>query len=336
MGVEAGQFALAEQVENPELMRVEHFQQTLEMVEQTTVVETSMYLDTPTPIQDATRSFLQFDQKTTPALYLSRENEAFTEAGRPTFVPRVSRSGKRSAHGVFFGDLLFEDGSAIPVAVKPHEVDAPEQSCATDYFSNEAASELGLETLESVGMILAPGRAYSMSRLVPTLDTLDSVDWETAAETQHTENDIMTVWDQVARQTAMLHAYGNVSHGDLAARNIAITPDSSGIFFIDWEKAEVSTLPPRDEEVSYAHSSTDMISLMESMALPRTHFKGGIDVLKGYEDKWQGFSELVFDEYVQTRIGFARTPRDVIQIRSELRELENTLKSHLDLVLSQA
>jgi hypothetical protein len=300
------------------------------------VIETPLRLDTSTPVHDTVNDFLQHDKAPyQTGLYVDASQDGFLEAGAMSFIPRRSRGGKRSAHGVIFGDLLFEDGSSTAVAVKPHEVDS-EVSCATDYFTNIAARDLELETLKPVGMIMGPEGSYSLTKLESALDTLDNVNWETAAKHDKGDNDIMTVWDQVARQTAMLHSLGGVSHGDLAARNIATTPDNGSVFFIDWEKAEVSTLPPRDAEMQFAHSWRDMSSLMESMALPRTHLKGGINLLSGYEDKWQGFRELVFDEYAATRMGFAANPQQQYETSSVLKELENSLRAHLELILPRA
>jgi hypothetical protein len=324
--------AVPEQRLDTEVDRLGRFQEALGQIESVQLVDIPMNLDTPQPVQDTAKYFLDMEKRPGVNLYLDPDAAPPAEAGTPSFVPFRSRN-KHSAHGVFFGTLQYEDGTATPVAVKPHDI-AADQSCTTDYFTNTAARELNLETLKPVGMIVGAGdTAYSMTALEP-IDTLDNIDWKTVIETEGYEGETMMVWGQVARQAGMLHSLGQVAHGDLAARNVAISEDERGVFFIDWEHADISTLAPRDAEARYDHSRKDMGELMESLARPlNDRYKAGIDLFQKYENPWQGFRDLVFDEYVATRMGFAEASGDIAEVRAELHELELSLKSHLDLIL---
>lgn len=313
--------------------RVRHFQGVLAEVTDIKTVDIPLDLHTPTPISDAEQHFSWAEYTDGTSVYLHEDYQGAASTSEVTFVPRQSRSGRRSAHGVFFGDLIFGDGGVVPVAVKPHETDV-DTSCITDYLTNIAARQLGLDTLQPVGMVMGHDTKinYSMTRL-DTIDTLDSIDWETIINTDPKDEDMLAIWDQVARQTAMLHSMGSIDHGDLAARNIGVRLDG-GVFLLDWEHANFSTIPPRDAEASYVHSRKDVGELMESMVRPRTHpYKAGIGLLSNHPNPWEGFRELVFDDYAATRLGFAETHNNVAEVQEELHELERSLQDYLALLL---
>jgi len=312
--------------------RMNEFGRVLDGVETGVVVETSVHLDTETPVDDAANYFIHTERLAGPNLYLHESQAALAEAGKPSFLPRRSR-GRTSAHGVFFGDMLFEDGTVVQVAVKPHD-DESLQSCATDYFTNTAAQELGLKTLEPLGMVVgAEGKAYSLTVRDETLRTLDAINWQQLAA-QDLEQ-FHNVWGQVARQMAMLHSMGKVSHGDLAARNIAVGIDG-GVFMIDWEHGTMSTQQPRDPEIRYSYSRADVGELMESLVRTRKDsFKGGIELLTNEPEPWQAFRGLIFDEYVATRLDFAKNPAERRDIQDELVELERSLQQHMGNLLAK-
>jgi hypothetical protein len=321
-------------VQDAEAQRVQEFQEALGDIEGVRVIDVPMHMETEEPIEDSVKYFLNVGREVAPHMYLHPDHEELATANIAGFTPYITR-GKRSAHGVFFGEIVTDEGTVVPVAVKPHDVDS-DHSCATDYFTNEAAKKLGHETLDSVGMVVGQGnKAYSMSVLDPTLTTLDSVDWKTVLEREGQTGETMQIWGQVARHAAMLHSHGRTSHGDLAPRNIAQRLDDGGVFFIDWERARLSKMPPRDAETRYEHSRIDMGELLESMARPRRDkFKAGIGLLGEFPDQWDAFKGLVFDEYVQTRLDYA-SEKDLRDVQDELIELERSLKSHLELVSHQ-
>jgi Lipopolysaccharide kinase (Kdo/WaaP) family len=316
-----------------EQARAAHFNELLVSADAYVAIATSVELHLDHPTEEAARRFLGTERLAGTNVYLAPDFTNLAESGGATFVRHQTRSGKRSTHEVFFGDMLFEDGTVLPVAVKPHQDDSL-HSCATDYFTNEGARQMRLETFQSVGMVVgSDGTAYSLTVREPLVETLDSINWEYVARTE--PDKLTTIWSQVARQAAMLHAPGRVSHGDLAARNIAMRQDGS-IFFMDWEHAQLSALPARDAEIRYAHSRKDIGELMESLIRSRHDpFKGGIGLLAGHPEPWKAFRALVFDEYAATRLGFA-APAEQTDVKDELTELERSLKVHMaQLVHSQ-
>jgi hypothetical protein len=320
-------------IDDPEAMRVATFSETLERIEHTQVIETTLEMETREPVADAVRYFSTMEREVGTRFYVNPAHAQLTDVGAAKFEPRQSRLGTASGHGVFFGDLHFDDGSQLAVAVKPHEEGVT--SCATDYFTNEAAKAMEYEALDAVGVIVGPdGKAYSMSVLMDDLTTADSIDWRTVARRED-QAELMSTWDQIARYIAMVHSNGSVSHRDLALRNIAIAPDGSGVFLIDWELAKVSKLPPRDPEARYENSRPDLGELMESMTRrPGKEGKAGIGLLIDSPNPWNDFCQLVFNEYVSVRLDSA-SAKELPDVNDELVELERSLKSHMNLVLHQ-
>lgn len=311
-----------------EELRMRQFQETLGRVVATEVMDVSVELDADNAVMATANEVMASAYREEPSLLLHPQYESVAKVGA-TFTPFSTRFGKVSAHGVFFGQLSWEDGQTVPVAVKPHEAE-PRVSCATDYAANAAVEAAGFHNLESVGVVLSSRdeTAYSLSRLDPTISTLESIPWRHLEKHPEEAGDLASVWGQVARQAALLHASGS-SHGDLAVRNIALAQDG-GVFMMDWEKAKISTRTPRDAEARYELSRPDMGELMESMVRPTKHaFKSGLGLSP--DAKWEGFRTLVFDEYVQTRLALASS-EERADVQDELTELANSLQANLQLI----
>ena len=124
----------------------------------------------------------------------------------------------------------------------------------------------------------------------------------------------------------------------MAVRNIAQRPDNGGVFFIDWEKSRISAAQPRDAEVRYNNSFTDLKELIESMARPSEgqappgELKVGIGLLRGsLEQQWAGWEQLVFNEYRALRLEYA-DEKSLRDVQDEMIELESSLRQHLRLV----
>lgn len=320
----------AEVAVSPEVARIEQFQEALGRVTTAEVLKVEVELEGDQAVYRGANQVLAAAYKSDPSLLLHPKYESAAQPGA-TFTPYSSRFGKVSAHGVFFGRLDWSDGQSVPVAVKPHEGDA-RRSCATDYAANMAVEAAGFHNLESVGVVLSSQDsevAYSLSRLDPTISTLESIPWRQIEKNPNMAGNLQTVWSQVARQAAHLHASGS-SHGDLAARNIALAQDG-GVFMIDWETARISNSVPRDAEARYALSRPDMGELMESMVRPQKHaYKSGLGMFE--DDKWGGFRATVFDEYVTARLAYAKNPQELTDIQDELTELAHSLQAHLKLI----
>lgn len=324
-----------EQAVITELSRVRQFQEALTEVGTVQPVDIPLYMDSLNPVHDASRQFLQYGRENVgPTLYVDSSEPwlAAASTGTVRFTPRRARGGHHSAHGVFFGDLITDgvEGS-IPVAVKPH-YDSPEESCVGDYLSYAAARSADVPTLQPVGFLLSHSgdTAYSLTRLESELTTLDSVAWEG----MDAGSDLASVWGQVARQVALLHAAGMAGHGDLAARNIGIKPDGGAAILLDWERARLSMATPRDSEAHFGVTYPDLKSLLESMVHPPNHkFNAGIGLIDFRSDNaWSIFSELVFNEYIDMRMGHAKQ-HEQAAVDEELLELENSLKAHMGLVV---
>jgi len=314
-----------------ELENVTRFQEVLSNIShiEPQVVKLDIYEQTESdPVNVAKERFASYGSHGT--LYL--ENRYLRFAGEEaSFEPRITRGGKRSAHGVVFGDLNIGEEEPVPVAVKPHKFEGAVDSCLGEYYNNEMVRQLGLPNLEAVGFVVSSGNeAYSMTRIDDTLSTIDAIDWSDFYPDMAKDPGMQEIWRQVSYQAAILHSHGNMSHGDFAARNIAVTIDG-GVFLIDWEKAYLNMTPPRDAEARYARSHGDLSMLMESMCRP-THddFKAGIGLFYGKEaDWWQGFREIFFDTYRHVRLELATEGNHHKQTENDVREELHVLDQSL-------
>lgn len=286
------------------------------------------------PIEMATSRFLTYEYSGTPTLYLRPDYEAAVQSPIKEFSSRVSRAGKRSRHGVIFGDLNSEDGQQLSVAVKPHPGEESVQSSFGDYARNMSIHKLGFYTLESVGFLMdGKDKAYSITKLDETLTTLDSINWSGFYPDFDKDPGMKQIWSQVARQTALLHSMGSLMHGDLAARNIAATADDE-VFLIDWEDASIDLSQPRDSEIRFGYSFTDLDVLVASMCIsPDAQIWGGIGLFAGKPGNWfEGFRSIFYDEYEALRLDLAQGTKHETAVREELfvlkKELERSFEMH--------
>ena len=126
------------------------------------------------------------------------------------------------------------------------------------------------------------------------------------------------------------------SWGGLAGRNVGekggALSDQTRVILLDWESATIGGQPPRDAEVRYSHSHSDITTIVESMCRSTDDdFRAGIGVFAGKSgDWWQGFRAVFLDSYLERRrqildqtAADAATVRDV---NEELAELEKSLQ----------
>lgn len=328
-------------IRDAEFERVWAFNETLKNIRMTQSVDTDINFGDERPVAFAQKRFLAFEHSDDRLTLYTNPEVVTTEPEHYSFVPRISRAGKLSQHGVFFGDLSLGNGQEVAVAVKPH-VDERRASCLDEYFNNDAVHQLGIYTLTSMGFILGDREeepAYSLTILKEGLTTLDSIDWSEFFPDISANPGMQEMWRSIAGQAATLHDEGNKSHGDLAGRNIADTVNAGGqegTFFIDWETADIRQRKPRDAEVRFNRSYGDLSTLMESMCLPpKANYKSGIGIFFGKTgDWWQGFRDIFFDEYLDVRRGLSvqgnqdRSSR--ADIAEELKELEISLHAETD------
>lgn len=296
------------------------------------------------PIDAAQKRFMTYEydeQQAGPALFLNPAVMARPE-GENTYLefePLIARSGKRSAHGVFFG-ILSVSGCDLPVAVKPHTNDNAFQTGLNDYFKLHAFAEEGFDTLQPAGLILSDretNRGYSLTVLEEGLTTFESIDWVNFYPNVVDNPGMQEMWRKVSDVTAMLHADGNKSHGDLAARNIAQLPEGC-TYLIDWEYAYISKEPPVSVEARYRQSYADLKVLLESMCLPShkvVEGKLGIGIFYGKDgDWWEGFRQVFFDEYVAMRKHLAAEGSHRGKVRDEVKQeiylLERSLREDIE------
>ncbi len=336
---------LGERLVDNEARRLGEFMEALDDVTQVQFIEPDIDMADEYPVEFAKRRFLAFNFENEPTLFLNPDVVAGINPSDTsfTFEPLVSRSGKRSAHGVFFGRLGVGE-QTIDVAVKPHMVNAFEAG-PDDYFKMAAIRDEGFYTLTPAALLLTDKDtdiAYSMTVLEEGLTTLDSIDWSDFFPDITANPGMQELWRAVSEQSAFLHAEGDKEHKDLAARNIAVDPDGSA-FFIDWEYAYITGNSPRDAETRYNHSYGDLHTLLESMCLP-PHAnigaaegmggKSGIGIFYGKtEDWWQGFCDIFFDEYVHTRMQLAEAGnhkgRVLHEVEEELEQLRISLQADI-------
>ncbi len=325
-----------------ELYRIQEFMDTVARVECVTPNTIALDCANDDPVTDAIRRFENYELRAQPTFYTAEQLGDVPPNTALSFMPRVARGGKRSFHGVFFGDLEIGSETSVPVAVKPHK-DYPIKSCLNDYLKNEAIRRLGFYTPGGVGYVMDGDKAYSLTVLDETLTTLDSIDWSGFLPDTTQHPGMQEMWREVSQQTAILHGSGSTSHGDLAARNIATSADG-GTFIIDWEKARIDTRLPRDVEVSYNNSFGDLSVLLDSMCRPpHAEFKAGIGLFYGKNelDWWQSFRDIFFDEYCEVRLLEVDRRLELnrrkgrkhheAEVREELARLAMDLKSMVDM-----
>ncbi len=319
--------------------RVQEFEQIINNIAGSALVQTELDFKDRVPVKSAVDRFMTYEFTGKSELYIDSSLRHLGEVAVAQFMPRVARAGKNSAHGVFFGDLVFENDNVLSVAVKPYmQVAARGQKDAVnasliDYFNGVAVNKLGLYSLQPAGCLLdASERAYTLTILDEVLTTLDSIDWSSFYPDLYGNPGMLQMWSQIARQVGMLHSAGAMSHGDLAGRNIAVTADSYA-FLIDWEKSHISTVQPRDAEVRYEFSHPDLATLLESMCRPTNDdFKAGLGIFYGkegtVEEWWNGFKQMFFDEYLSTRQEIVETTNDeklIAEVTDELKVLSASL-----------
>ena len=294
------------------------------------------------PSREAAEHFKYSEKELAPTFYLVPELAEFASEGISGFTPYTSRSGNSSYHGVFFGEIHFADGSSISVAVKPHDIEednnytANEESCLNDYFANLAAKELGFESLKPVGLILDyEGTQYSITKLEEDLDTLDMLDWTDFYKEGFKNYGMREHWYKSALYAANLHQNGDSYHGDMAARNIAI--NSSGhVFFIDWEKGNITNQPSMDVEERFGHSWVDLKGLLLSMARPADlRHNPGIGIFKHSANWWEDFKDLFFKDYKEMRLLLAEQGshhmKQLRETKEELEQLEHALYLEMEI-----
>lgn len=320
-------------MQDAEAERIGEFMMALLTVTDIKPILPDTNFDDVEPIYFAEKRFLAFDYSDQPTLYLNPDLGVEIQGPQDlSFTPLVARGGKRSAHGVFFGRLR-KGEDEISVAVKPHTANAFITGL-DDYFKNHAISELGFYSLKPAGLLLASReKAYSMTVLEEGLTTLDSIDWSHYYPNAEENPGMQEMWRVISDQAAILHAMGNKTHGDMAARNIATNTDGL-TFFIDWEHAQLSNNKTRDAETRYSRSYADLSVLLESMCLP-PHAdiggKAGIGMFYGKKcDWWKAFCEVFFDEYVAVRLTMAEDGNHHGQalrdVNEELKQLEIDLR----------
>ncbi|HLC91911.1 MAG TPA: hypothetical protein VJC09_02565 [Candidatus Saccharimonadales bacterium] len=325
--------------------RIDDFRATLGMLREVRPDHSIVInLDLPDPTDNAMNFFRQqefIESPHTPhRLYLNQSigfiavNETLSEV---SFAPRKHRAARFSSHGLFMADLHVEtekgDVLDIPVAVKPHEDEAGEanDTCLREYVNTLAVAQMGIHTLQPVGIINGMERAYSLTRLEEDITTLDSIDWSNFYPNMEDNPGMLNIWSQVARQAAMLHSIGNNMHGDMAARNIATTIDDA-VFFIDWEMANISKQKPHGSTTSWAFAHSDIDRLVASMCMPPDpKYGGGIGIFTSKDGDWNAaFEKIFFNEYSSYRMGFAEANQSESATKKELEDLAESSKLTMD------
>lgn len=312
----------SEHFNDTELERVQRFEEMLGHLSSVRTLDFRLDLQRDNePVEAAVQRFLSYDYTGKPELFIADDQGDFSDVDVNFFAPRIARGGKRSNHGVFFGDLRFDDETSLAVAVKPY-TEAANLACLRDHGNNVAARALGFSSLKPIGFLLEGNeRAYSMTKLDEDITTLDTIDWSQFYPNFTNNPGMIMIFSQIARRMALIHAEGNKNHGDLAGRNIAVTTDDQ-VFFIDWEKANISLKPPRDAEVRYSNSHADLSVLLESLCLPpHADFKAGLGVFFGKGgDWWEGFCELIFNEYIDLREVMADAGSHHKRVKADIKE----------------
>lgn len=293
------------------------------------------------PIKDAMERFnADHVPETESKFYVTPELGDYENETVVGFRPYTSRSGNASYHGVFFGEMHFSDGSEMSVAVKPHDLGEQNfiedrESCTKDYFANIVAKKLGFESLQPVGMIIdKDGAQYSITKLDETLDSFDTMDWNSFFADDFKNEGMKELWYKTALFTAMLHETGDSYHGDLAARNVATNPEGH-VFLIDWEKGGLTNEPPLDIDARFGHTLIDVQSLMVSMVRPSDlKHNPGLGMFQHSTNRWEDFKEVFLYDYLEARLLHAAQGnhhmKSFRETQDELTQLEYTLEQKMD------
>ncbi len=297
-------------------------------------------------VRGAMKRFVAYEYKEEPTLYVNPKLGIETGISELRFAPYMSRGGKKSKHGVFFGKLALGGYDGIDVAVKPHDTTLEStdfqyfESAVGDYFKTAAVHDLGVFTLTHAGIFLGSPddeMAYSMTMLKEGVTTIDSIDWSQFFPNTQRHPGMQQIWTSIAEQLACFHDYSDgklyKSHGDLAPRNIATSSDE-GQFFIDWETASFTPGIPKDTEVGATSAYLDLSVLVESMCLPphaNLGGKNGIGIFYGKQgDWWKGFRDIFWDTYATMRRELANKQSHKNRLTSQLDEELDWLESELE------
>lgn len=226
-----------------------------------------------------------------------------------------SRAARMSRHKVFFLNLKFEEGSELAVAIKPHELEPSsldpkkeaQASCLKDYFTNVAAQQIGLETLNPVGFIIdSQGVPYSITQLYKGLSTLDSTYWANYYKPGEEISGMNELLDKSAEAVADVHHLGASYLGDLAFRNIA-TNLYGRVFLIDWEYGKVTLHDAESDEQNLQRTVDELGALMYDLAAPPDLKKGaGVGLFTHNTGSWwEGFQSIFLNKYFERRLKLA-------------------------------
>jgi hypothetical protein len=331
--------------DNLEYQRVRRFQECLGGVS-VKKIETKVDISAKLPSESASEDFLSFEVQYDSTFYAQPDMYEYFKAGIDHFEPFVSRGGKASRHGVFFGALVVGDGDEeVQVAVKPHArtedtyvgKKEADRSCLKDYFVNVAAIECGFTTLTPVGVLLnSENDAYSFTTLDTGLTSLEAIRWPKFYKPEIELVDGSGIWSKMSMQTAIVHDTGDSHHGDLAGRNAAIHLFGQ-LMLIDLEDGNFTLHESHDIEERFGNSLVDLRKLMDSMATPKKAPNPGLGLFDRMKTNWwPAYHKLFFEEYAQIRLDMAAQGshhmKKLKETKQEVRQLELSMKNHLEYI----
>lgn len=255
--------------------------------------------------------------------------------------PLTTSSSKRSQHGLFFS-RLDSPTRRLRVAVKPFYTDIAVYQAVSEQIKIQAFRDLGMTALRPFGVVIGDKdsygnqHAYGLTALHDGLTTLDSIDWSGFAADPNRNPGMTEIWKSVARESALMHSTGQVSHKDFEARNLATSVSQLG-FPIDNETAYLSHEKPRDAETRYGNSLIDLDTLLLSMSMPRrmpgTNFEG-LNMFGPKVKDWYGaYCNIFLNDYLSERkkLAHGASRSDKRDIDEELAQLQVVLKQKADL-----
>lgn len=293
-----------------EAVKVQEFASLLSSIE-VVPMEFEVDVSSQNPSVDVMREVQVSSDFKTPKFFVIPELFESVSKRLVGFEPVVASGVQGSRHGVFFGDLVFDDWSEIAVAVKPYvsptdevnEKRKAESECLNDFFTTTAARESGFESIVPLGFILdADGTPYSITLLDEGIDTLDTFDWTNFFDEDFDSQNMRNILTKLAFHAAILHEHGDSFHGDLAPRNAAYTMEGN-VFLIDWEYGKVTSHSSGDPEEHFGRTFTDLKSMMLAMMDP-TDLKHnpGIGLFESAKGPWwDAFQETFFLDYAECR-----------------------------------